>query len=178
MAAPRRRWPRSTGPGASSTSARFSKTISPALRLGFLVAPPALVSRFAEVAACLAPPPGPSVQLAIAEFMREGHYLRHLRRTKRVYSAHRDALLKCLQVEASAVSVAGLTLLLRLPDGAPDLAMAREALPLGMSPAPLSAWYGSPDVAQSGLLLGLATAPERQLAGAWDRLSGIIRRFS
>ncbi|RVO18171.1 PLP-dependent aminotransferase family protein, partial [Sinorhizobium meliloti] len=47
----------------------FSKTISPALRLGFLVAPPALASRFAEVAACLAPPPGPAVQLATAEFI-------------------------------------------------------------------------------------------------------------
>jgi GntR family transcriptional regulator/MocR family aminotransferase len=61
----------------------FSKTISPIVRLGFLVAPVELISRFAEVAACLAPPPGPAVQLATAEFMHEGHYLRHLRRTKR-----------------------------------------------------------------------------------------------
>ena len=38
----------------------FSKTISPTLRLGFLVAPVSLLSRFAEVAACLAPAPGPS----------------------------------------------------------------------------------------------------------------------
>jgi len=42
----------------------FSKTISPTLRLGFIVAPISLLSRFAEVAACLAPAPGPSVQLA------------------------------------------------------------------------------------------------------------------
>jgi DNA-binding transcriptional MocR family regulator len=59
----------------------FSKTISPSLRLGFLVAPISLLSRFMEVAACLAPPPGPSLQLATAEFVREGHYLRHLRRS-------------------------------------------------------------------------------------------------
>ena len=72
----------------------FSKTISPTLRLGFLVAPLPLASRFAEVAVCLAPPPGPSVQLAIAVFLREGHYTRHLRRTKRVYAAQRDALIK------------------------------------------------------------------------------------
>src|SRR5690606_6054930 len=48
----------------------FSKTISPTLRLGFVVAPIDLTMRFAEVAACLAPPPGPSAQLAAAEFMR------------------------------------------------------------------------------------------------------------
>lgn len=154
----------------------FSKTISPALRLGFLVAPPALASRFAEVAACLAPPPGPSVQLAATEFMREGHYLRHLRRTKRVYSAQRDALLKSLRPEEA--TVAGLAVLLRLPDGAPDLAIARETLAFGMSPAPLSAWYASPDSAKSGLLLGLATAPPRQLARSCDRLLEIVRRFA
>ena len=45
----------------------FSKTLTPALRLGFLVAPLPLASRFAEVAACLAPAPGPSVQLATAD---------------------------------------------------------------------------------------------------------------
>ncbi|WP_271612570.1 aminotransferase-like domain-containing protein [Bradyrhizobium sp. CCBAU 21362] len=46
----------------------FSKTLTPTLRLGFLVASPSLTSQFAEVAACLAPAPGPSVQLATAKF--------------------------------------------------------------------------------------------------------------
>ncbi|QLL63791.1 PLP-dependent aminotransferase family protein [Sinorhizobium mexicanum] len=156
----------------------FSKTISPALRLGFLVAPPALAPRFAEVAACLAPPPGPAVQLATAEFMREGHYMRHLRRTKRVYAAQRDALLKCLTSGPGEATVAGLAVLLRLPDGTPDLAIARETLAFGMAPAPLSAWYASPDSAKPGLLLGLATAPQRQLARSWERLQGIIGRFA
>jgi GntR family transcriptional regulator/MocR family aminotransferase len=156
----------------------FSKTISPALRLGFVVAPPALASQFAEVAACLAPPPGPALQLAVTEFMREGHYMRHLRRTKRVYSAQRDALLKSLRVEAGAVSVAGLAVLLPLPDGAPDLSIARETLAFGMAPSPLSAWYASPASARSGLLLGLATAPPKQLARSCDRLGGIIERFA
>ncbi|MDK1373509.1 MULTISPECIES: PLP-dependent aminotransferase family protein [unclassified Sinorhizobium] len=156
----------------------FSKTISPALRLGFLVAPPALAPRFAEVAACLAPPPGPAVQLATAEFMREGHYMRHLRRTKRVYAAQRDALLKCLTPGAAEATVTGLAVLLRLPDGAPDIAIARETLAFGMAPAPLSVWYASPASAKPGLLLGLATAPQRQLARSWERLQGIIGRFT
>jgi GntR family transcriptional regulator / MocR family aminotransferase len=155
----------------------FSKTISPALRLGFLVAPPAVATRFAEVAACLAPPPGPSVQLAIAEFMREGHYLRHLRRTKRVYAGKRDALLRNLRSEGDKVSVAGLTALLRLPTGTPDIVIARETLAFGMGPSPLSAWYASPKIAPSGLLLGIATTPERQLEQSCERLMGIIKRF-
>ena len=155
----------------------FSKTISPTLRLGFLVAPGALASRFAEAAACLAPAPGPSLQLATAEFMREGHYMRHLRRTKRVYSAQRDALLKCLQPRADSITVAGLAAVMWLPDGTPDLSIAREAQAFGLAPVPLSLWYASPATARSGLVLGIATAPQRQLERACDRLLQVIDRF-
>ncbi|MBV8473285.1 MAG: PLP-dependent aminotransferase family protein [Hyphomicrobiales bacterium] len=155
----------------------FSKTLSPALRLGFLVAPSSLASRFAEVAAHLAPPPGPSVQLAIAEFMREGHYMRRLRRTKRVYAARRDALVKQLWPHAQEVEVSGLAALLPLPDGAPDEAIARELQPFGLAPVPLSPWYASPASARSGLLLGVATAPPQHLASACNRLFEVIDRF-
>jgi GntR family transcriptional regulator/MocR family aminotransferase len=158
----------------------FSKTISPTLRLGFLVAPVELIPRFAEVAACLAPPPGPAVQLAIAEFMREGHYMRHLRRTKRDYIAKRQALLDCLQASIGADHLAapGLAVLLKLPAGTLDLAISREASAFGMSPSPLSPWYAPPGRAESGLLLGIATTPTRNLARSCERLIEIIRRFS
>lgn len=156
----------------------FSKTISPTLRLGFVVAPLALATRFAEVAACLAPPPGPSLQLAIAEFMREGHYLRHLRRTKRAYALKRDALLRNLSSEGDKVSVAGLTVLLRLPAGTPDIVIARESLAFAMGPSPLSAWHASPETAPSGLLLGIATTPERYLEHSCERLMGIIKSIT
>jgi GntR family transcriptional regulator / MocR family aminotransferase len=158
----------------------FSKTISPTVRLGFLIAPVELISRFAEVAACLAPPPGPAVQFAIAEFMHEGHYMRHLRRTKRAYAAKRQALLDCLQscVGADHLAAPGLAVLLKLPKGTSDVAVAREALTFGMSPSPLSAWYASPDSAYSGLLLGVATTPTRNLAPICDQLLELIRRFS
>ncbi|MDX8457103.1 PLP-dependent aminotransferase family protein [Mesorhizobium sp. VK9D] len=158
----------------------FSKTISPTIRLGFVIAPAELVSRFAEVAACLAPAQGPAVQLATAEFMREGHYIRHLRRTKRAYAAKREALLARLRPLASAdqLSTPGLAVLLKLPSETSDLAIAREVSALGMSPAPLSAWYSSPATAQSGLLLGVATAPTKNLARSCDRLFEAIRRVS
>jgi hypothetical protein len=68
------------------------------------------------------------VQLATAKFMREGHYMRHLRHTKRLYSAQRDALPKCLRPRAKDSVVGGLAVVLRLPDGAPDVSIAKEAL--------------------------------------------------
>ena len=158
----------------------FSKTISPTVRLGFLVAPVELIPRFAEVAACLAPAPAPVVQLATAEFMREGHYMRHLRRTKRVYAAKRQALLDCLQafVDTDRLAAPGLAVLLKLPRETSDMAVAREASAFGMAPSPLSPWYASPDRAESGLLLNVATSPTKELARSCDRLVDIIRRFS
>ncbi len=156
----------------------FSKTISPALRLGFVVAPPALVARFAEAAACIAPAPGPAVQQAIGAFMREGHYLRHLRRTKRAYAAKQQALLDCLQGHAGVGQLAtpGLSVLLRLPPGTSDIAVARECAEFGLSPSPLSPWYVPSDAAAPGLLLGVATVQARNLASHCERLLEVIRR--
>jgi GntR family transcriptional regulator/MocR family aminotransferase len=154
----------------------FSKTLTPALRLGFLVAPLPLATRFAEVAACLAPAPGPAVQLATAAFMRDGHYMRHLRRTKRVYATQSDSLLRCLRPRAKDIVIAGLAVLLRLPDGASDLSIARETLPFGLAPAPLSLWYASTASARQGLLLGIATSPQKRIEASCDRLIRIIDR--
>jgi GntR family transcriptional regulator/MocR family aminotransferase len=155
----------------------FSKTLTPALRLGFLVAPLPLATGFAEVAACLAPAPGPAVQLATAAFIRDGHYMRHLRRTKRVYATQSDTLLECLRPRAKDIVIAGLAVLLRLPDGTPDLSIARETLPFGLAPTPLSLWYASPASARSGLLLGIATSPQKRIEASCDRLVRIIDRF-
>jgi GntR family transcriptional regulator/MocR family aminotransferase len=72
----------------------------------------------------------------------------------------------------------GLAVLLKFPKGTSDIAVAREVSAFGMAPSPLSAWYVSADNAESGLLLGVATTPTRNLARSCDRLFEVIRRFS
>ncbi|MFL5282268.1 MAG: PLP-dependent aminotransferase family protein [Rhodopila sp.] len=156
----------------------FSKTISPALRLGFLVAPPQLTGRLGDLAACLAPAPAASVQRAVAEFLREGHYLRHLRRMKRLYAARQAALLRCLGEVASDLmrvqTTAGVSVVALLPAFASDVDIALRALPFGLAPAPLSPWYmQSP--AQQGLLLGVTNLNERRLAADCRRLLELAR---
>ncbi|SAK72769.1 transcriptional regulator [Caballeronia glebae] len=155
----------------------FSKTVSPALRLGFVVAPTELVNNFSEVAATLAPAPSPVVQLAAAQFMREGHYIRRVRRLKRLYTAQRDGLCGQLRMYDAEWINAGLAVLLRLPEGASDVRIVREAMTAGMAPSPLSMWFGNPSWTVSGLLLGVATAPERYLAASCRRLFEIIDQY-
>ena len=154
----------------------FSKTISPGLRLGFAVVPTELASAFSEAAETLAPAPSPVVQLATAQFMRDGHYIRRVRRLKRLYTAQRDALCEQLRMRDAEWVKAGLAVLLRLPDGAPDVQIAHAAKSFGMAPSPFSAWFASPSSALPGLLLGVATAPEAQVAASCGRLFEIIDR--
>jgi GntR family transcriptional regulator/MocR family aminotransferase len=155
----------------------FSKTVSPGPRLGFVVVPTRLANAFSEVAATLAPAPSPVVQLATARFMHDGHYIRRVRRLKRLYSSQRDALCEQLRMRDAEWVNAGLAVLLRLPDGAPDVRIVREAMTVGMAPSPLSVWFGTPSWALPGLLLGVATAPEQHLPTACRRLFEIIDRY-
>jgi len=154
----------------------FSKTISPGLRLGFVVAPTELVTAFSEVAATLAPAPSPVVQLATARFMHEGYYIQRVRRLKRLYLSQRDALCEQLRMHDAEWIKAGLAILLRLPDGVLDGKVVREAMTVGMAPSPLSAWFATPSWTLQGLLLGVATAPEQHVATACRRLFEIIER--
>ena len=154
----------------------FSKTISPTFRLGFIVAPVNVTEQFAEAAACLGPAPGPSVQIATAELMREGHYMRHLRRTKRIYAQRSEALMSCLESRGYRTSAAALAVLLHLPAGVADTVIANEARAFGLAPSPLSQWYVSETARASGLLLNVAAAPMQSIPSACERLCEIIGR--
>jgi GntR family transcriptional regulator / MocR family aminotransferase len=156
----------------------FSKTISPALRLGFIVVPPELSRRFGELAACVAPAPAAAMQRAVAELLRQGHYIRHLRRMKRLYAARREILLRYLGEMASdsirVQATAGLAVVALLPEFASDVDIASRALPFGLAPAPLSSWYmQSPR--QQGLLLGVTNLNERRLPADCRRLVELTR---
>jgi GntR family transcriptional regulator/MocR family aminotransferase len=154
-------------------AASFSKTLSPSLGVGFVVVPPALAARFAEVAACLAPAPNIAIQLAVAELLRDGHYLRHLRRMKRLYAARRDALRTCLR-GMTGVEAAGLAVILRLPQGSDDVAVARGARAHGLAPGALSTWYATDAARARGLLLGVTNLVDSGIQRACDRLKALV----
>jgi GntR family transcriptional regulator/MocR family aminotransferase len=154
----------------------FSKTMGPALRIGFLVVPPALVGRFAETAFALRPAPASFAQKAMAEFMQGGHYLRHLRRMRRITALRRDAVVAALSRLSCEHRAAGLAVLLRLPETTSDVALAQQANRLGLAPTPLSPWYAAPTPAHAGFLLGVTNVPEARAEGFCRKLVGLIAR--
>ncbi|MGE5702508.1 MAG: PLP-dependent aminotransferase family protein [Clostridia bacterium] len=75
----------------------FSKILSPALRIGYLILPPALVERCRELKwfTDLHSPPHP--QLALAQFLEDGSLQRHIVRMKKRYLKRRDTLIEALE---------------------------------------------------------------------------------
>jgi len=121
----------------------LSKTLAPALRLGWLVPPPRLVERIVERrwATDLGSPALP--QLALARLLDSGALERHLRVMRARHRQRRDAAVASVLTHLPGVRVhgvaAGLHLLLELPDGADDVEVAAAARELGVLVQPLSA---------------------------------------
>lgn len=152
----------------------FSKSLSPALGLGFVVAPVQLAARFAEVAALLSPAPNTTTQLALANFLSDGHFLRHLRHMKRLYRERRDALEVRLGQNIEVERAGGLALVTRFNQGTDDLALAHRALDHGIAPLPLSIWYQDRSTAPRGLLLSVTNVHSRNLERATETLLRLI----
>lgn len=147
----------------------FDMTISGALGLGYLVAPIALAARFAEMAAHLNPAPNAATQLALAGFLGDGHFLRHVRHMKALYRERRDLLARYLG-DAILPELAGLAAIMPLPAGTDDVALAAQAPALGIAPAPLSPWSAEPGHARPGLVLGITNLREPIAAKACETL--------
>ena len=67
----------------------FSKVLFPALRLSYLVVPPAQVERFDHLSSTLAIGGPTLMQSVVADFMNEGHFARHIQRMRRLYAERR-----------------------------------------------------------------------------------------
>ena len=156
----------------------FSKTMAPGLRVGFLVVPHCLIGPVSEVVGTLEPAPPPSVQMALETYMRDGHYLRHLRRMKRAYAERRDALSGALMARGVEHEPGGLAILARLPDGVDDVAVTRAAVEQDLAPVPLSPWYAEARARRHGLLLGVTNVPPAQATALVERLWRIVQRHS
>lgn len=151
----------------------FSKTINPALRLGFIVVPTALVDRF-DTMTSLSPASGANTQIAVAEFMRDGHFLRHLRRMKRLYLRRREAVESSLGQRFPLTRLAGPMMLLQLPAGVDDVEVASRAWAAGFGVAPYSPWFHDERNCQRGLVFGVANTPAEAVAKLAGDLAQVI----
>jgi GntR family transcriptional regulator/MocR family aminotransferase len=157
----------------------FSKVLFPAVRVGYLVVPPALRDAFVDAREALDIFSPTLYQLALADFLAEGHFARHLRRMRAVYLRRRQALLDGIAAHCGGMLAvhnadAGLHVATLLPDGVDDLEVVRRMTARGLTAIPLSTCYAG-EPRRSGLLLGFGGSDERALAAATRTLGEILR---
>jgi GntR family transcriptional regulator/MocR family aminotransferase len=119
-------------------------------------------------------------QVALAEFLRDGHFARHLRRMRAIYLERRDAMLTGLEQHCSEhLTVfnadAGLHVAAQLANGLDDRDLVRRMSACGLTATPLSSCYAGP-ARRSGLLLGFGGSTVPGLIDATRQLGEVLRQ--
>jgi len=151
----------------------FSKVLFPALRLAYLVVPEAQVDRFERASATFGGGGPALTQAIVTDFIREGHFARHIQRMRRLYAERRRATAEgLLAVLGRHLSIdaqpGGMHLVLRLHDG-DDRGLAVRMRADGMAVHALSERSPGNGAAQSGLLLGFTNIATRERAETLGR---------
>jgi GntR family transcriptional regulator/MocR family aminotransferase len=158
----------------------LSKILAPALRLGFIVAPPALIERFAEVRLTIDRQGDQVVEAAVAELIEDGELQRHVRRMRRIYHGRRDALVAQLQRRLGGalsftVPAGGMALWAQAAADIDVDAWAARALGRGVlfNSAARFAFDGRP---RPALRLGFAALSEAELDEGVRRIAAALPR--
>ncbi len=145
----------------------FSKTLFPALRIGYMIVPKGLAEPFAGMLR-LGHLRGRSAdQLALAEFLRAGHFSHHLKKMRRIYAARRDALVAAIHKHLGGVATiyggsSGIHITIALPESLSDVSISNAVLAQGVYVQPLSK-LATGEILCNGLMLGYAQVPEADM---------------
>jgi len=166
----------------------FSKVLFPALRLGYVVAPPALAEPLARAKALIDRQSAILPQAVLADFIGEGHFMRHIRRTRDAYAERRAALMTALDDRLGerlrcGLADAGLDLCTHFrPDERGripvEARVAQAAFDAGIELRPLGYFANpaaTPDCAVApGLLLGFSAVPPVDIRRGVAALAQVI----
>jgi GntR family transcriptional regulator / MocR family aminotransferase len=145
----------------------FSKVMFPSLRVGYLVVPKDLLPAFFAARDAADVFSATLYQAVLSDFIREGHFARHIRRMRMLYAERRTALIKAIDLYMEGAlevigAEAGMHLVALLPPGSDDAVVSKKAGEKGISATPLSSCYLNAP-AKSGLILGYAGAALHQI---------------
>lgn len=156
-----------------------SKSLAPALRLGWAVVPPDLVEDVAD-AKRVADRSTPGIdQLALAALMESGRFDRHLRRMRSEYSARRDALVEALAEHAPQVRVTGLAAgfhaVAHLAAGADEEDVVRRTHDLGVGVYGMNRYRSAPIPASPQLVLGFGNIGTRAIRDGIAAVGDVLK---
>jgi GntR family transcriptional regulator/MocR family aminotransferase len=156
----------------------FSKVLFPSLRLGYIVIPTDLIDRFAAIRQSMDLCPSPTNQAVLTEFIREGHFARHIRKMRQLYGERRQVLVKEIerQLGSSCTMMggeAGLHLTLLINGAMSDQEIAAKAAAKNLWLHALSPLYSS-KVPRQGFVLGFGNTGVSEIPGAIHLLRELL----
>ncbi len=159
----------------------FSKVLFPALRLGYLVAPTELIAPLLLMRRSLDMHLPLLEQMALCDFLHEGHYARHLRQMRNHYQKLRDLLQRELQAHLGGLlevhaSEVGMHLVGWLPPGKDDRRAATLAAQIGSQVLPISPYSLEP-LSRGGLVFGYAGTDEEAIPGGVKNLAAVLEQL-
>jgi GntR family transcriptional regulator/MocR family aminotransferase len=156
----------------------FSKTLAPALRLGFAVVPAPLVAAFVRLGTLMDRGIDTFNQAVLADFMHHGLLAPHVRRMRTEYGRRRAALLSAIArytpMIAPIPAPGGLHMVGRLAAELDEAAAVRRCRERGLAVSPLGAYYAGP-ARMRGLVMGFAGTPSALAADTARRLQAALR---
>ncbi|HTH75708.1 MAG TPA: PLP-dependent aminotransferase family protein [Trinickia sp.] len=159
----------------------FSKTMFPALRIGFVVLPRPIVARVSVALQEMLRGGHRLEQLALAHFIECGEFGRHLGRMRRLYRERQQALRDALARHFPAARIlggdCGMHLTLLLPSTIDDRALAERAQARGLNPRALSGFALGASKEANGLVIGYGNTAAERLAPAVKLLAELAREM-
>lgn len=157
----------------------FSKVLFPSLRLGYLVAPTELVQGFIAARHFVDTHLPLLEQMALTDFMVEGHFGRHLRKMRLLYLERRNALVEAFRRELDdildvATPEAGMHMVAWLPAGMSTQAVVHLAAANDLHIRSISQYSLRP-LQRDGLMLGFASASPEELRAGVETLALALR---
>jgi len=158
----------------------FCKTIAPAIRIGFMVAPENVIREATRLRRLVDRQGEQLLEEAIANLLQNGDISRHLKKANKVYHARRDLLCSLLQEEL------GRQLRFTVPDGGFAVwaqytgkiaarAVAENARALGLSVSSGEEYYHAPPARRNAVRLGFASLNEGEMREAVGLLKRAVK---
>ncbi len=156
----------------------FSKVLFPSLRLGYIVMPPDLIDRFYSIRRAMDLGPPTFYQNVVADFIREGHFARHIRRMRTLYRDRRSVLVESIRKEFGTTAQiigaeAGLHLAVLFPELKSDVEVATKAARHEVWLWPLSPAYVSKRSRQ-GFILGFGSTPVEHIPRTMRKIRSLL----
>lgn len=156
----------------------FSKTLFPALRLGYLVAPRAVITQAAAIVQALHGDVAVLPQAVLADFISEGHFGRHLRKMRRHYQQNKQLTINMLQQALPNCRLhateAGLHLVLEFSQPIDESQLLQALSAHAIKAQPLSRYMFSA-TPRYGLVIGIANHSATELEHALRQLIGLCQ---